>query len=137
VVSRHDENLYAERCLRAGAEGYLMKQEPGEILLKAIREVLNGRIWVSDSVDRRLLWNGMRGPERKFQPPLKRLSDREIEVFELIAGGRSICEIAERLHLSVKTVESYRERVKDKLNLNSSNELMRRAIRWVESEHAL
>jgi DNA-binding NarL/FixJ family response regulator len=137
VVSRHDETLYAERCIRAGAKGYLMKQEAGDVIVKAIRKVLNDRIFVSEEINERLLQSMAEGGrERIMQSPLEVLSDRELEVFELTGKGSSTRDIAERLHLSVKTVESYRARIKDKLNLDSGNELMKHAVQWVESENA-
>ena len=137
VVSRHDETLYAERCIRAGAKGYLMKQEAGDVIVKAIRKVLNDRIFVSEEINERLLQSMAEGGrERIMQSPLEVLSDRELEVFELTGKGSSTRQIAERLHLSVKTVESYRARIKDKLNLDSGNELMKHAVQWVESENA-
>lgn len=135
VVSRHDEALHAERVIRAGARGYLMKLEAGDVVVKAAREVLDGRIYVSDEINERLLQSiAMSGPESISQSPLDMLSDRELEVFELTGHGLSTRDIAGRLHLSVKTVESYRARIKNKLNLDSANELMRRAVKWVESE---
>jgi len=138
VVSRHDETLYAERCIRAGAKGYLMKQEAGDVIVKAIRKVLNDRIFVSEEINERLLQSMAEGGrERIMQSPLEVLSDRELEVFELTGKGHSTREIAERLHLSVKTVESYRARIKDKLNFDSGNELMKHAVQWVESETSL
>jgi DNA-binding NarL/FixJ family response regulator len=138
VVSRHDETLYAERCIRAGAKGYLMKQEVGDVIVKAIRKVLNDRIFVSEEINERLLQSMAEGGrERIMQSPLEVLSDRELEVFELTGKGHSTRDIAERLHLSVKTVESYRARIKDKLNLDSGNELMKHAVQWVESETSL
>jgi DNA-binding NarL/FixJ family response regulator len=137
VVSRHDETLYAERCIRAGAKGYVMKQEAGDVMVQAIRKVLNGRIFVSEEINERLLQSMAEGGrERIMQSPLEVLSDRELEVFELTGKGQSTRDIAERLHLSVKTVESYRARIKDKLNLDSGNELMKHAVQWVESENA-
>lgn len=135
VVSRHDETLYAERCIRAGAKGYVMKQEAGDVIVQAIRKVLNGRIFVSEEINERLLQSMAEGGrERIMQSPLEVLSDRELEVFELTGHGLSTREIAERLHLSVKTIESYRARIKDKLHLDSGNELMKHAVQWVESE---
>ena len=135
VVSRHDETLYAERCIRAGARGYVMKQEAGDDIVHAIQRVLDGRIFVSDTINERLLQSMAEGGrERVMQSPLEVLSDRELEVFELTGHGTSTREIAERLHLSVKTVESYRARIKNKLNFDSATELMQRAVQWVESE---
>jgi len=137
VVSRHDESLYAERCIRAGARGYVMKQEAGDAIVNAIRTVLNGRIFVSEEINERLLQSMAEGGrDRIMQSPLEVLSDRELEVFELTGRGDSTREIAERLHLSVKTVESYRARIKNKLNLDSANELMKHAVQWVESENS-
>lgn len=137
VVSRHDETLYAERCIRAGARGYVMKQEAGDDIVKAIRKVLDGRIFVSEEINERLLQSMAEGGrERIMQSPLEVLSDRELEVFELTGKGSSTRDIAEQLHLSVKTVESYRARIKNKLNLDSANELMKHAVQWVEGEGA-
>lgn len=135
VVSRHDETLYAERCIRAGARGYVMKQEAGDDIVKAIRKVLDDRIFVSEEINERLLQSMAEGGrERIMQSPLEVLSDRELEVFELTGKGSSTRDIAEQLHLSVKTVESYRARIKNKLNLDSANELMKHAVQWVEGE---
>jgi len=135
VVSRHDEGLYAERCIRAGARGYVMKQEAGDVIVEAIRNVLNGRIFVSEKINERLLQSMAEGGrDRIGQSPLEVLSDRELEVFELTGQGLSTRDIAERLHLSVKTIESYRARIKNKLHFESANELMKHAVQWVEGE---
>ena len=137
VVSRHDESLYAERAIRAGARGYIMKLEAGDVIVKAVRHVMNGGIYVSDEINERLLLSmASGGRERISQSPLEVLSDRELEVFELTGRGTGTRDIAERLHLSVKTVESYRARIKKKLNLDSATELMQHAVQWVESESA-
>ena len=137
VVSRHDEVLYAERAIRAGARGYVMKLEAADVIVHAVRQVLNGSIYVSDEINERLLLSMAEGGrERLMQSPLELLSDRELEVFELTGQGISTRDIAERLHLSVKTIESYRARIKKKLNLDSATELMQRAVQWVESESA-
>ncbi len=136
VVSRHDEILYAERAMRAGAKGYVMKMEAGEILLKAAKKVLYGGIFVSDEVSEKLLMGMARGQRDITESPVEQLSDRELEVFELTGKGNSTREIAEKLHLSVKTVESYRARIKTKLNLENATELMMHAVKWVELEHA-
>jgi DNA-binding NarL/FixJ family response regulator len=135
VVSRHDESLYAERVIRAGAKGYIMKLEAGDVLLKAVRKVLNGGIYVSDEVSERLLMGMARGNKDAMESPIEMLSDRELEVFELTGKGNSTRDIAERLHLSVKTVESYRARIKTKLNLENATELMVHAVKWVGNEH--
>jgi len=134
VVSRHEENLYAERVLRAGAKGYIMKQEAGELLLKAIRKIFNGGIYVSEEINEKLLLGMAQGREDISKSPINQLSDRELEVFELTGKGNITREIAERLHLSVKTVESYRARIKTKLNLDNATELMMHAVKWVENE---
>lgn len=136
VVSRHDESLYAERAIRAGARGYVMKLEAADVMVKAIRRVMNGGIYVSDEINERLLLGMATGRDGMVKSPLEVLSDRELEVFELTGRGYGTREIAERLHLSVKTVESYRARIKNKLNLNSAAELMQHAVQWVEGEGA-
>lgn len=136
VVSRHDETLYAERAIRAGARGYIMKLEAGDVIVKAVRRVLKGGIYVSDEINERLLMGMMSGRSSVAESPMEVLSDRELEVFELTGRGLGTREIAERLHLSVKTVESYRARIKSKLNLNTATELVQHAVQWVESEKA-
>ncbi|NNF02937.1 MAG: response regulator transcription factor, partial [Rhodothermales bacterium] len=134
VVSRHDESLYAERAIRAGARGYVMKLEAGEVMVKAIRRIMNGGIYVSEEINERLLLGMISGHQPLKESPLDLLSDRELEVFELTGRGSGTREIAEKLHLSVKTVESYRARIKSKLNLGSAAELMQHAVQWVEGE---
>lgn len=134
VVSRHEETLYAERALRAGAKGYVMKQEAGTEILKAIRKILNGGIYVSDEVSEKLLLGMASGQKNLSQSPIDLLSDRELEVFEMTGQGNITREIAEHLHLSVKTVESYRARIKTKLNLENATELMMHAVKFVENE---
>lgn len=134
VVSRHDEALYAERAIRAGARGYVMKLEAGDEIVKAVRRVLAGGIYVSEEINERLLMGLASGRDELAQSPLEVLSDRELEVFELSGRGLVTREIAERLHLSVKTIESYRARIKDKLHLKTAAELMQHAVQWVEGE---
>lgn len=136
VVSRHDESLYAERVIRAGANGYVMKLEASEVLLKAVRKVLKGGIYVSEEVSERLLLGMARGQKEVMESPIEKLSDRELEVFELTGKGNSTRDIAEKLHLSVKTIESYRARIKTKLNLENATELMVHAVKWAENEHS-
>jgi DNA-binding NarL/FixJ family response regulator len=136
VVSRHDETLYAERAIRAGAKGYVMKVEAGDVIMKAVRRVLNGGIYVSEQINERLLMGLASGYKPLKQTPLDVLSDRELEVFEMTGRGMSTREIAEKLFLSVKTVESYRARIKNKLNLSNANELVLHAVQWVEGEGA-
>ena len=136
VVSRHDESLYAERAIRAGARGYVMKLEAGDVIISAVRRVLSGGIYVSDEINEKLLMGMATGHGMTNQSPLEVLSDRELEVFELTGKGFGTREISERLHLSVKTVESYRARIKTKLNLDTAAELMQHAVQWVEGEGA-
>ena len=131
VVSRHDEELYAERAIRAGAKGYLMKLEAGDVLVSAVRQVMNGGIYLSDSIGSQLIMKIASG-QSAGDNPLEILSDRELEVFELTGRGESTKEIAQRLHVSVKTIDTYRARIKEKMHLKSANELMRRAVQWVE-----
>ena len=135
VVSMHDELLYAERVLRAGARGYLMKEAGGEKLIVAIRQVLSGQIYVSEQMSAKILdvFSGHR--PRGSSSPLERLSDREFEVFQLVGQGKSTMEIAQQLHLSHKTVAVHRGHIKDKLGLKSSTELVRHAVRWVETQN--
>ena len=128
VLSMHDESLYAERVLRAGALGYVMKQEPQETVMAAIRRVLKGETYLSEKIAAKLLrsFTGNRG--KAEVQPLERLSDRELQVFRLIGQGHSVKDIAEALFLSPKTVETHKEHIKQKLNLSSSNDLLRYAI---------
>jgi DNA-binding NarL/FixJ family response regulator len=134
VVSRHDESLYAERAIRAGAKGYVSKLQAGKEIVRAVRQVLKGGIYLSDSLKDKMLFGAMTGSKSPMQTPLKVLSDRELEVFEMTGRGLPTYAIAERMHLSVKTVESYRARIKTKLNLERGTELMQHAVRWVEGE---
>jgi DNA-binding NarL/FixJ family response regulator len=136
VLSMHDEALYAERSLHAGAKGYVMKQEDTAILLQAIRQVLRGQVYLSERVKDAIV-NRLGGnqPEGKTISLAQRLSDRELEVFQLIGDGYATHEIAEHLHLSIKTVATHRENIKRKLNLKSSEELGRSAIHWQRYRH--
>lgn len=129
VVSMHDESLYAERALRAGAGGYVMKQEPPETLLAAIRAVLKGEVYVSSKMGAALLQRMVGSKKSAGALPMDRLTDRELEVFRMIGAGHSVKEIADKLFLSAKTVEAHREHIKQKLNIRSSAELLRFAIR--------
>ena len=130
VSSMHDETLFAERVLQAGAMGYLTKQEPPETLLGAIRQVLRGEVYLSPRMTSRLLHRMAVGGS-STEDPIKSLSNREIEVYEMIGQGLTIQQIAARLHLSPKTIETHREKIKQKLNLKNSTELNRRAVQWV------
>ncbi len=134
ILSMHNEALYAERALRAGAMGYIMKQEASEKLLAAIRHVLVGQIYVSDKVSKRLIRKLARGKTDMVASPIDSLSDRELEVFHLIGQGYGTSQIAEKLYLSIKTIETYRTHIKEKLNLANSRELLQYAIQWVSSQ---
>ena len=136
VVSRHDEELYAERAVRAGARGYVSKLAAGDELVIAIRRVLRGGIHLSEDLKDRMLFGAASGVKNATQTPLEVLSDRELEVFEMTGRGIPTREISERLHLSVKTVESYRSRIKTKLGLANGTELIKHAVAWVEGEGA-
>lgn len=124
VVSMHDESLYAERALLAGARGYIMKQEATVSIITAIRHVLKGNIYTSEKVKEDFLLKHVHPSYSSNADPLSRLTDREMEVFRLFGKGLSTREIAERLHLSIKTIGTYRERIKEKLNLKHMNELI-------------
>jgi DNA-binding NarL/FixJ family response regulator len=128
VVSMHDESLYAERALKAGARGYVMKQAPQETVLTAIRTVCKGEVYLSDAMSAKLLRSFSGAKADSDLAPLDRLTDRELEIFRLIGEGNSVRAIAEKLFLSTKTVEAHKEHIKQKLNLKSSNELLQYAI---------
>lgn len=130
VVSFLDERLYAERSLRAGALGYVMKDARESILIEAIRRVLEGRIYVSPSLNQYLLKNLSQGNSPSQEDTIQLLSDREFEVFRMIGEGQETKEIAESLCLSVKTVESYRIRIKSKMGIRGNMELIRTAVEW-------
>lgn len=137
VLSMHEEDLYAERVLRAGGHGYLMKNEGGAKLLAVIRQVLSGKTYVSEKVSTWIVdaFAGRRG--RDGNTSLRQLTDREFEVFELLGQGLPTTEIGQRLHLSPKTVDSHRLHIKEKLHLQSLPELMRYAVRWAATEETL
>lgn len=134
VVSAHDESIYAEIAFRAGALGYLMKQEALEKVVTAVRRVLGGNIYVSEALAARMLQQQVRGQKDINQTPVKTLSDREMEVFQLIGRWKKTTEIAHELHLSVKTIEYYREQIKRKLDLKDAGELTQYATSWVQRE---
>lgn len=133
VLSMHDETLYAERALRAGSLGYIMKEEAIEKVLTAIRHVISGEIFLSDRMKGRLLNQLVGGRIKQGSSSIDSLSDRELEVFRLIGEGRGTRQIAEELRLSVRTVEAYREYIKDKLNLKNGTELVQHAFQYVHS----
>ncbi len=130
ILSMHDESIYAERALRAGANGYIMKQEATEKVLVALRRILSGEIYVSDRIANSMLRHYVRGAGSSEHSSISDLTDRELEVFRLIGEGQGTRQIAEALHLSVKTVESYQAHIKEKLSLRSARELVQRAVQW-------
>ncbi|MCA9212834.1 MAG: response regulator transcription factor [Planctomycetales bacterium] len=131
VVSMYEATMFAERALRAGAMGYVNKEEAVDVVVDAIRTVLAGSIYVDAETNKRLLWNmSGRSPSRDSDP-IGQLSDRELEVFALLGKGQSTRDIANGLKLSVKTIESYRENIKTKIGVKTASELMRHAVQWV------
>lgn len=131
VLSMYDESDYAERCLRAGALGYIMKQEAPNQIIKAIRRVSEGRNFLSGEMQDRLV-DVLLGKQKKVTSMIDLLSDRELEVVELLGQGLTTREVAERLHLSVKTIDSHRSNIMAKLKLANANELIKYAVRWVD-----
>ena len=133
IISMHDEVVYAERALKAGARGYVMKQEAASVMLDAIRTVLSGKIYVSAAMRDRLLETMFNRREETEAPSVERLSDRELEVLERIGQGYGAAEIAKMLNLSVKTVNAYRDHIKEKLRVDGAGDLRRFAVKWVQS----
>ncbi len=134
ILSMHDESLYALRALRAGAQGYVMKQEALENVVNAIREVLAGRPYLSHEMSAKLITNFASGSSQVN--PTDKLSDRELEILELIGKGRDVREIAQALHISAKTVETHRAHIKEKLNLKNARQVTRFAVQWLEGHTA-
>ncbi|MHC4213275.1 MAG: response regulator transcription factor [Planctomycetota bacterium] len=134
ALSMHDESIYAERALRAGARGYIMKQEATDEVISAIRKVLSGQIYASERMTAKMVRRLVGGTPEVGTSAIERLSDRELEVFLLIGQGYGTRQIAEKLFLSVKTIETYRAHIKDKLNLSGSAELLQYSIQWVNSQ---
>lgn len=133
VLSMHEESHYAERALRAGARGYIVKRETTRKVILAIRQVLAGQPYLSDQIATALATQYVTGKGILKESPVEQLSDRELEVFELLGQGRGTRQIAEVLHVSVKTVQAYCARIKEKLRLSSATELLREAVRWHEN----
>ena len=133
IVSMYDEALYAERALRAGARGYVMKREALDCVLGAIRDVLDGEIFISPAMSKRMIFDHIHG-SGEARTAVERLSDRELEVFQLIGEGRDMHEIAKVLHLSKKTVEAHRANIKEKLAVPSAREVVRYASQWVNQQ---
>jgi DNA-binding NarL/FixJ family response regulator len=134
VLSIHDESVYAERALIAGAKAYLMKDTVSENIVKAIRTVLSGEIYVSNTISKKFLHKIAGDKADTTKTTIENLSDREFEVFRMIGEGYKPSQIAKKLHLSVKTIETYRGRLKEKLNLNSAIEILQYAIKWAKSQ---
>jgi DNA-binding NarL/FixJ family response regulator len=134
VVSMHDEKVYAERALRAGASGYIMKEESAEFLLAAIQRVLEGGVYLSETMSARILKNVSRPTSRNKESPLQNLTDREFEVFQLIGQGKTSEEIARQLRISPRTVDVYRSQIKEKLQLKSGTALVHYAVQWAGTE---
>lgn len=134
VLSMHDESLYAERALRAGARGYVMKKSGGDVVLHAIRHVLLGKTYVSEPMSAQIVNRFAGTRTMKHSSPIEMLTDREFEVFKLIGEGCTTREVGTRLHISSKTVDVYRQQLKKKLALSSSTSLIQHAVRWVETQ---
>lgn len=132
VVSMHDEKVYAERALRAGARAYVMKEEAPGNLIRAARKVLDGGIFVSEQIAARIV-ESFAGTSAHSVSPIERLTDRELEVFRLIGEGKASREIAAQLHISIRTIDAHRAHIKEKLALKDGTELVHYAIRWVET----
>ncbi len=131
VLSMHEENLYAERAIKAGAKGYIMKNDLTDNIVKAIRSILSGNLYLSETITSKLLNHMVNEEEEKDdEKEIKKLSDREFEVFQFISKGVKTSDIAKEINISVKTVEAHKLRIKNKLNLKSSTELNKYAIEW-------
>jgi len=135
VMSMHDESLHAERALRAGARGYVMKKAGAEAVLQAIRQVLSGKVYVSEKMSSQILCSFASVRSGKQPSPIETLTDREFEVFQLMGEGCITREIAERLHISPKTVGAHRQHLKEKLKLPTFTSLIHHAVRWVETHN--
>ncbi len=133
ILSMHDESIYAERALRAGANGYIMKQEATEKVLIAIRKILRGDVYLSERLTSAMLNQFVHGSDTIKSSPIVSLTDRELEIFRLIGEGHSTRQIADELHLSVKTIESHQAHIKEKLALRNARELVQHAIEWTVS----
>lgn len=137
IVSMHDESLYAERAIRAGARGYITKQEATRKILHAIRQVCSGEIYLSEKMAAKVLTKLAGERAAHGQSSIERLTNRELQVFALIGHGRSTRQIADELHLDMKTIETYRARIKVKLNIKDATELLQQAILWAHSGDSL
>jgi len=137
VVSMHDEALYAERVLKAGAQGYLMKEEAVERIVEGVRQVLKGEVYVSSEIAKTILHHFQGHPKETGSPSVEQLTDRELEIFQLIGRGHGTRQIAQEVHLSVKTVETHREHIKKKLHLKHAPELIKYAVEWAQANKNL
>ncbi|SMC90450.1 two component transcriptional regulator, LuxR family [Desulfocicer vacuolatum DSM 3385] len=133
VLSMHDEAMHAERCIMAGAKGYIMKQEASESVVTALRRIMDGHIHVSPNIMSQILHAFQKTPSLVHESRLKQITDRELEIFQLIGAGLSSKEIAGQLNISIKTIGTHRERIKEKLHLKNASELVRYAVIWVET----
>jgi DNA-binding NarL/FixJ family response regulator len=136
VISMHDESLYAERALRAGAAGYVMKNEPARVVKAAILKVLGGDVFLSAKMSTSVLAKLMRGKTEQHPSPIEQLSDRELEVFQMLGEGKASRQIAEELQLTIPTIHSFRLRIKEKLQLKNSTEMMLHAMQWLREQAA-
>jgi DNA-binding NarL/FixJ family response regulator len=136
VLSMHDESLYALRALRAGAKGYVMKHEAMANVVQAIHEIFSGRPYLSPGMASQVITKFAHGASEGEDDPMNKLSDRELEILELIGKGKEVREIAKLLHLSPKTVETHRAHIKDKLDLKNSREVARFAVQWLSARNA-
>lgn len=134
VLSMHDEAVYAQRVLRAGALGYVMKQEAADKVVAALRRIMSGEIYVNERVGSQMLHQALTGRGKPNGSPIDRLSDRELEVIQAIGQGKATREIALDLNVSVKTIESHRAHIKDKMGLKNASELVKFSVQWVENE---
>ncbi len=135
IISMHDELIYAERSLKAGARGYVMKQEASSVMLEAIKTVLSGKIYLSETMHDRMLETMFTQKEENHTQLIERLSERELEVMEYIGQGYGITEIAGILNLSVKTVNTYRDHIKEKMQFDNAAQIRRFAVKWFQSRH--
>ena len=133
VLTMHDESLHADRCIKAGARGYIMKEEASKSVISAIREIMAGNLYVSRSVMSRMLDRLHKKPDPAELSPISSLTDREMEIFQYIGEGCATGEIAKQLNISVKTIGTYRERIKEKLGIRQNGKLVRHAVIWVET----
>jgi len=135
VLTMHDESLFAERALRAGAVGYVSKHDASRTIIKAVRTVLEGKLYLSQQMTERMVQRAVGAGSHAGISPIERLTDREIEIFEMIGHGLTIRQIAQQLELSPKTVETHREHLKEKFGLKNSTELTKHAVQWVLENH--